>query len=123
MKFYISARTAKVKEVKEMTSTLVDMGHEVTFDWTLEDAAVRRPYDPEWALLVAEKEKTGISKSDFFIILGDSSGTGMYVELGIALANNCTVYAIGENNDATVFHYLKNVKRFNSFSDVVKNLS
>jgi nucleoside 2-deoxyribosyltransferase len=123
MKFYIAGRTSKTEDIKEMISLLTKFGHEVTHDWTLTDAQFQRPYPIDIAEQVADKDMRGIVDADIFIILGDKSGTGMYVELGIALATNTKVYSIGENNDVTVFHFLPNVKRMYTFSEVLDDLA
>ena len=123
MKFYISGRTAKISEIKEMTEVLTTMGHVVSHDWTEDrDVDLPRPYEENKASQIASKEVRGISDADIFIIIGDSAGTGMYVELGVALATNTKVYSIGAYNDITVFHFLPNVTRFNTFSEVLEDL-
>ncbi|MCA9355582.1 hypothetical protein KC865_03485 [Candidatus Kaiserbacteria bacterium] len=57
-----------------------------------------------------------------FIILGDKSGTGMFVEMGAALSNNAKVYAIGEYNNLTVFHFHPHVTRLDTFEEVLSDL-
>lgn len=122
MKFYISGRTAKVEEIKAMSKALEQRGHFVSFDWMSEDTDIPRPYETSLVENIAKKEIAGIRAADIFIIIGDEAGTGMYVELGIALATKKLVYSIGDFNDITVFHHLPNVKRLASFEDVLADL-
>ena len=122
MKFYIAGRTKAVPEIQRMTKTLVDLGHTVAHDWTQLDSDMKRPYPVDKARQIAQADLDGVNNADVFIIIGDESGTGMYVELGIALAKAARVYAIGTNNDATVFHFLPTVKRFETFEEVLKDL-
>jgi len=103
-------------QVKEMISLLEGRGHECTHDCTaMKDAERGRPYKDhiEKVRKFAEKDVMGARDAYVFIILGDESGTGMYVEMGAALSNNVKVYAIGEYNDVTVFH--PHVSRLDTF--------
>jgi len=124
MKFYIAARTAKAVEVRKMRKILEEKGHRVSYDWTLEDVDIPRPYGNHVDKVVPLAEKTleGAKNADIFIIIGDSAGTGMYVELGAALAAGKKVYAIEDHNDKTVFHFHPLVTRLNTFEDVLKEL-
>lgn len=125
MKFYIAARTAQIKKVQKMVDILKMAGHECTHDWTaMEDVELGRPYHEhiEKVRNFAEKDIAGARDAEVFIILGDESGTGMYVEMGAALSNDAKVYAIGERNDITVFHFHPHVTRLDTFEDVLKDL-
>ena len=122
MKFYIAGRTKAVPEIRRMTKILVDLGHEVSHDWTQLDCDMARPYPAAKACQIAQDDLSGVKNADVFIIVSDEAGTGMYVELGVALAQGATVYALGEYNDITVFHYLPTVKRFKTFEDVLNDL-
>lgn len=105
-----------------MIKTLETLGHSA-YDWTsLPEAIIERPYQEEAAQKLAEAESAAIATSDAFVIIGDHSGTGMYVELGIALATGAKIYSIGINNDATVFHFLPSVIRLNTFEEVLADL-
>jgi nucleoside 2-deoxyribosyltransferase len=86
------------------------------------DADLKRPYDLNLACSIAEKDLWGVKDADVLIIIGDQAGTGMYVELGIALATNTRVYSIGDYNDITVFHFLAQVSRLDSFEEVLEDL-
>jgi nucleoside 2-deoxyribosyltransferase len=123
MKFYIAGRTSRVPEIQAMTKRLLDLGHEVAHDWTNASVSLKRPYEAKVAAQIAGMDFDGVKSADILIILGDQSGTGMYVELGIALATNTVVYSIGDYNDVTVFHFLPNVKRVETFEDVLIDLS
>lgn len=125
MKFYIAGRTARINDIKKMVSILEERGHTCTHDWTaMEDAELERPYDDhvEKVQNFAEKDISGARDADVFIILGDKSGTGMYVEMGAALSGGAKVYAIGEYNNLTVFHYHPRVTRLETFEEVLLDL-
>lgn len=125
MKFYVASRTARTKEVKEIIETILSKGHEITHDWTgVENATLERPYHKHKEVVreFALKDVEGAKNAEVFIILGDNSGTGMYVELGAALASNARVYAVGEYNDATVFHFHPQVTRVGTIDEAFNDL-
>lgn len=126
MKFYIAGRTSRISEIKSMVTKLKDLGHEVTHDWTeMENADLPRPYNEHLELVrdFALKDIDGAKEADVFVILGDQSGTGMYVEFGAALAMGAKIYAVGEYNDITVFHFHPSVVRVATFEDVLNDLN
>lgn len=125
MKFYVAGRTARINEIKAIIDELLSLGHEITHDWTIsDDADLGRPYIDHLTKVseFAQKDIEGAYQADVFIILGDQSGTGMYVELGAALAGGAKVYAVGDYNDMTVFHFHPQVKRLDTFADVLVDL-
>lgn len=125
MKFYIASRTSEIGRVKTMINTLEKMGNVCTHDWTsVENANLSRPYGQHLDIVrdYARKDIEGAREAEVFIILGDKSGTGMYVELGAALAGNSKVYAIGEHSDMTIFHFHPAVKQVDSFDEVLVDL-
>jgi nucleoside 2-deoxyribosyltransferase len=124
MKFYIASRTEQIPNVQKMFKLLLDKGQEVVFDWT-QIEQVNRPYSNHFIRTrkMANEEINAIKNADIFIIIGDKAGTGMYVEMGAALASNTKVYAIGEYNDITVFHFHENVIQKNTFDEVLVDLN
>lgn len=121
MKFYIASRTARAKDIQNIRASLLKLGHKVE-DWTL-FPTIKRPYIESEVAPIAEKELQAIKDADILILLGDEGGTGMYVELGYALATNTKIYCVGNHNDLTVFQYLPQVTRVDSFEEVLKDLS
>ena len=120
MKFYIASRTARATEVQRFRAALEELGHEV-YDWTM-FASIKRPYEETEVAPIALAELQAIENVDVFILLGDEGGTGMYVELGYALATGAKVYCVGNHNDVTVFQYIPQVIRVQSFDDLVKEV-
>lgn len=130
MKFYIAARLAKADTVKEIYQHIQDLGHEIAFDW-MHTTDIHRPYaeNARKVCEFADAEAKGILETDVFIILSDPGGTGMYVELGIAIAKyyftkgkSPRIYAIGEHQDVTAFHMLSCIRKKDTFEDVLKDL-
>lgn len=120
MKFYIASRTARANDVHALKALLQKAGHDV-YDWTM-FASIKRPYIEREVAPIAQEELEAIKQADIFILLGDEGGTGMYVELGYALATNTKIYCVGNHNDVTVFQYLPQVKRIASVEEVLRDL-
>lgn len=128
MKFYIASRTAKKDDVLAIYELIKEKGHEISYDWT-STWTMDRPYEPKAEMIgaLAHEEIQGILNSDIFVIISDEKGTGMYIELGAAIAKNIEtgspkIYTIGEHNNTTVFHFLSCIKRKNDFSEVLEDL-
>lgn len=122
MKFYFAGRTARAADIQSMRDELQELGHELSYDWTTSDLLQTRPYPEEFAAPEAKRELEGVAMADVFILIGDEGGTGMYVELGYALAQNIPIYCLGEHNDKTLFQFLPEVKRVDSFEDILNDL-
>ena len=62
-----------------------ELGHELTFDWTLEKNL--KPYheNREDSAVAAQKMRQGCLDADIFILVWDDSLYGALVELGMAL--------------------------------------
>ena len=120
MKFYIASRTARANDILKIRDRLTELGHEV-YDWTT-FATIQRPYIESEVAPIAAEELDAIKKADVFVLLGDEGGTGMYVELGFALATNTKIYSVGNHNEVTVFQYLPSVTRLESFEEVLIDL-
>ncbi len=107
-----------------MIKELNKRDHKMTFDWTKADY-FDRPYTKHLAdaAQLATTEIEAIAEAEFFIIVGDPGGTGMYVEMGAALANNVPIYAIGHHSDETIFHFHSSVTRLGDFSALLGRIN
>ena len=85
-------------------------------------ASIQRPYREAVVAPIALAELEAIKDANVFILLGDEGGTGMYVELGYALATEAQIYCVGNFNDVTVFQYMPQVRRVGSFEEVLNDL-
>ena len=113
MKWYFATRTKNAGLVKKISEVLESRGHEVSFDWT-KYGKIRLSDEPA-CRDVAEKISRAIMESDVFVLISDSSGTDMYTEKGIAIANayhmsKPRIYAVGEHNKRSVMHLHPSIK-------------
>ena len=127
MKFYIASRFANKDRVLEMAGKLEELGHSWSFNWTRHQSIKPYSENKELAEQFGVDDFEGVLDADIFIILGDEAGSGMYVELGAAMASNALkggvkIYSIGEYNERTPFHFHPMVKRLESFEEVLEDL-
>ena len=92
MKIYIAARAkTRLNEVKKIQEKLSGMGHTITYDWTVANVNVRKPYRElanrghnESAIPKMIKAAT---EADVFILLDEPGLRGAYIELGAFLTD------------------------------------
>ncbi len=124
MKWYIAARFDEKEKVREIHQLLAVYGHTITSDWTVHLPI--KPYDHheresrEYSLADID----GVRESDIFVLLSDDAGTGMYVELGTAIASHLTfgkplIYVVGEHSSRSMFYFHPSVKRRKTIEDVL----
>ena len=127
MKFYIATRFGRKKEVREIHITLLDKGHKFLSTW-VEEGQIK-PYNKH--LVRARKraiESINAAKDcDVFVLLSDKEGTGMYVELGIAIMSSLLkgrpkIYIIGNYPNRSMFFFHPIVKRRKNIEDVLKDI-
>ncbi len=127
MRFYIAARFDKKQEVLEIYRRLQDRGYIVSSDWTQHKPI--KPYEnnQELARRYSIEDIEGVINSDIFIVLSDDAGTGMYVELGAAIATNLQkgrpiIYVVGENTSRSMFYFHTIVRRRKTIDEVLEDI-
>lgn len=127
MKWYIAARFGLVEEVKAIQRKLKEKGHEVIGDWTYHRPI--KPYNENVALArdYAIDDVESIRNADVFCLISDEAGTGMYVELGVAIASQLergkpNVYVVGEQNARSMFYFHPIVKRGKTINEIIAEI-
>lgn len=127
MKFYIAARFGKKKEVIRINKKLAKKGHESLSVWIQE--ANLKPYNKHSnkAQRAAIKCIDAIEKCDVFVLISDSRGTGMYLELGTAIMNKRLkgkpkIFVIGEYLNRSMFFFLPEVGLEKNIDDVLVSI-
>lgn len=96
MKFYVAGRFQAYAKVRAMVDFLTEHGHSVTYDWTRTDEFDRYgnpvqgdPHNLQRDKLreYAQKDLQGVMDAEFFVLCGDDSLAGAWVELGVALVS------------------------------------
>jgi hypothetical protein len=123
MKVYVASRFARRADVRRLHRQLIARGHEVSADWTCHERA--KPYSrhTDLARAYAVQDANGAVGCDVFILLTDRAGTGMYVELGAALASNVLrgrprIFVVGRHLSRSMFFYHPRVERRGSAGEV-----
>ncbi len=127
MKFYIAAYVREKRRVNEIHRKLKRLGHEITVDWTKNDAPKLKSRDrlSESTKAIATRDMNGVLDCDIFILLSDPAhGRAKYVELGAAIASfikkgRPLVYILGKKNNQSVFYYHPAVKRVTCLDEII----
>ena len=127
MKFYIASRFGLKEEVRVLYKTLEDKGHEIIADWTQHKTVKPYSENKELSREYAIEDINGAMNCDVFILISNEAGTGMYTELGAAIANNIKfgtpkTYVVGEHIDRSIFYYHPSVKQMSTTEEVFKDL-
>jgi hypothetical protein len=111
MKLYIAGKLGEEGSVQELMDYFRGLGHEITFDWT--KTPHLKPFEEniEASIKCAMEEVRGVQAAELMILLYSDRGTGMFIELGVALGNSIPVLAVMGNNKAkTSFLYHPGVR-------------
>jgi nucleoside 2-deoxyribosyltransferase len=97
MKIYIAGKLGEEGAIQELMDSFRKAGHEITFDWT--KTPHLKPFEEnfEASRKCAMDEVRGVKDAEAMVLLYNSKGTGMFVELGVALGNDIPIYAVVEN--------------------------
>lgn len=129
MRVYVASSFHRKQDVRAMQIALCQAGHEITVDWTPEDATGmhgKELYD--YMQRAAEVDLRGVEEAHAIVVIHDDRGRGMATELGIAIARGILVVVVGGQPHATagademmrnVFYYLPNVKLVDNTTEVI----
>jgi len=123
MKFYVTGRSSNLVEVERVITSIQARGHEVTFNWPL--LPIVKPYEknPDMAGDFALSAIQGVIDADIYILLAHHDGTGVFTELGAALAlaqlhGKPQIYAVAREIPPAMFHYHPEINWFSSVDEV-----
>jgi hypothetical protein len=114
MKFYIATTTSRWRDHNLVRDKLVEMGHEVTYDWTLngDGGSLRGASMKEWQR-IGHLECQGVLDAHFIVVLLPG-GKGTHAEVGAAATLGKRTYIHspdplrfdpGEDGCSTTFYY------------------
>jgi hypothetical protein len=114
MKVYVASSFSRKDDVRAMQELLRAEGHEITYDWTPEDASGLAGVDLYEALLGgAERDYAGVRDAEVLVVLHDDRGRGMATEFGIAIGLDKPIVVVGarvaQGEMRNVFYYLTGV--------------
>lgn len=114
MKFYIATSLSRVTAHHTVRDSLKQMGHEISYDWTLHGSV--KSVSKERLKEVALLELEGVSEADFIVVLLPG-GNGTHLELGFALAKEKRVFLHSE--DPLLFDLGPQTNAFYHHPDIV----
>lgn len=114
MKFYIATSLSRVTAHHTVRDSLKQMGHEISYDWTLHGSV--KSVSKERLKEVALLELQGVSEADFIVVLLPG-GNGTHLELGFALAKEKRVFLHSE--DPLLFELGPQTNAFYHHPDIV----
>jgi hypothetical protein len=114
MKVYVASSFSRKPDVSAMIALLREDGHEITYDWTPEDASGLEGDALRAALMGgAERDLGGVFDAEVLVVLHDDRGRGMATEFGIAIGKDKPVVVVGARvatgEMRNVFYYLTGV--------------
>ena len=92
MKFYVATKLENFSEAQRVIKLLTDLGHTVTYDWTVHGSVYRDGLTR--VREVAHLEAKGVRDADVVIVIL-TGGRGTHVELGMAVAYGASVILYG----------------------------
>lgn len=124
MKWYFSSRTRHKDVIKSVGKLLQEYNHSIIFDWT--SSGELTPYSKNEGLCkeISKKISSSIKDSDVFVLISDSEGTDMFIELGIAISSytkdkSPRIYIVGEYNKRSLMHFHPSIIHMNSLKEVL----
>jgi hypothetical protein len=127
MKVYVAGRWTRKTEAREAQRALVAAGHSITHDWTAaDDTGMAGEEQIAYHSEQARADVEGVFRADALVLLHDNTGRGLFVELGLALADPCkAIVVIGAPRDAEacVFYHLPWIAHVATVAEAVAALS
>lgn len=136
MKIFVSGQIKDLEYVRTVQDKLIEMGHEITHDWTnklngdlLLSGSEAKLKNIDETSRRAKTDIQGVIDCDTYIICTKNReyGKGMYVELGAALSLNVAngkprIFLVGPMNHMSIFYFHPSVMRFDNIDEVFKIL-
>lgn len=126
MKFYIASKLENHAAVEGLRDLLKELGHEVTYDWTVHGPVYRSGL--ERVREVAIDEAQGVLSADFVVVLWPG-GRGTHVEMGMAIAAGKPVIFVSDDerhHEATTetcaFYHHPQVIRVRTVAQAITNV-
>lgn len=125
MRVYVAGSLSDVALVRQAQEAVRSAGHEIVLDWTRGPDSGLTDYesDPATAAAVARADLAAVLDADaVLLVLTETPGVGMFVELGAALASGELgapkhVAVIGPDTTTSVFFFHPAVRRYGSVHD------
>lgn len=122
MKIYVAAKFEEGPMVQKVYEKLRARGHEITHDWTNEDAEKFKNEDG-YAARCAINDFRGVMDADAVLVFNHDRLFGGATEMGIAIAGGIPIYVVGRGIRENIFFNLpEGIKHFNSDDDAISEM-
>lgn len=123
MKIYVAGKTHDIRTVRTVQKLAVNLGHEITHDWTkaVEEnggPANERGVPVQAQAQYAQGDAAGVYRADLVIVCGHPNLCGTLIEMGMALAWGKLVWTVGRFERESVFFHMPPVTRVAHISDL-----
>jgi len=120
MKLFVSGKWEDKLRVRKVHKELIELGHEITYDWTTGEFIDNR----EHLAGLADNDITGVKECDKLVTLlfVDYPYKGVWVEFGIALALNKEIIVVGDYGKDCIFINHPNVTVLNNLKELYEYL-
>ena len=125
LRFYLAGSLDQGSRIKECIQIVKEMGHEISFDWTVHASV--KPYQEHSveAGHFAEQALAGAKNCDVFVLIpNEDGGTTQFTELGAAIFSEQVkyVFVVGPYNTRSMAFFHPRVTRVESFQDVLEKM-
>lgn len=108
-KIYVASAFANKDEVRQVQAYLTAAGHEITHDWTVEDASHLTPRSREWWSFLFDcgaHDLIGIENADAVVVIAHPEMRDTRFEMGYAIGSGCPVFLLNADRAVSVFYDL-----------------
>jgi len=124
---YVAGKTDDWERVRRVQESLTELGHMVTYDWTVnveDDVDTGLEANDRTRREWADDDQMGVKQADLVIFLVDSEGlSGTLIELGMALAYEKAIIVVGEPERNSVFFSHANILKVAHEDDILSVVS
>ncbi|MFA6397642.1 MAG: hypothetical protein WDK96_02230 [Candidatus Paceibacterota bacterium] len=125
MKWYFASRLYHKPKIVDITNFLTQKREVVLSDWIYEDSLA--PYSKNISKVksLTKRVVKSLLKTDIFVLISDSAGTDMFVELGVCLTKNDSVkkvkiYIVGEHGKRSLMQLHPSIIHAKNLREVFK---
>jgi len=125
MRIYVASKFENKEEVRHAYKLFREAKHQITFDWTQEDASSKLGQERiSYLKECADRDFCGVVSADCFVLIAHPGMKGAYVELGIALKTLIQICIVGDREIVdNIFFHMPNIRFYATIEQCVSALS
>ena len=111
MKFYVAGKWEERRLVKFLQAALIELGHEITKDWTVDEE-----FEPGYPIINVVEDVRGAKTADAYVGIFKNTHNykGALIEMGVSLGSRIPIYIIGHAIDSCIFTSHPLVRQFDN---------